>query len=329
MLDLITGYWTSQLVLVAARLGLADLLAAGPRTPAELAGAAAADPSAVHRILRALAGSGVFIERKGGRFALNPLASTLRSDHPASMRSFALMMVDGYNWQAWQELSYSARTGKPAFEHVHGVPAFRYLAEHPEDARIFGESMASISATENPAVAAAYDFSGFRTLVDVGGSHGHLLATILQRNRRLRGILFDQPHVLEQARRSPFVTAAGIAPRCELVAGDFLESVPPGADAYLMKYVLHDWDDDRCVTILSNCRRALASGGRVLVVDNVIPPGGGPHWGKRLDINMLVVTSGRERMKDEFRRLFARAGLRLDRVIPTACPLSIVEGAPA
>jgi len=325
MLDLIIGYWTSQLVHVAAKLKLADLLKDGAKTPAALARATGVDEQRLFRVMRALASVGVFKEGKDGRFALTPLAATLRGDRPDSMRDFALMMVERYNYDPWSRLIDAVREPRLPFHDVYGVPVFEYLAAHPEDAEIFGRSMTSISGTENPAVAAAYDFSRFEVLVDVGGSHGHLLSAILKKNRKLKGLLFDQPHVLEQARKAPYINAADVAGRIETRGGSFFESVP-AADAYIMKYILHDWDDDASVTILTQCRRALAPGGKVLVVDNVIPPGNGPHWGKLLDINMLALTGGRERTKDEFRQLFAKAGLKMTRVVPTACPLSIVEG---
>lgn len=329
MLDLIIGYWVSQLIHVAAKLGLADLLKGGPKSPAELARSAGADARALHRALRALASVGVFAERKDGRFALTPLAATLRSDRPDSMHAFAMMMVEDYNWEAWGDVLQSVKTGQTAFDRVHSMRIFDYLGKHPEKARIFGESMTSISGTENAAVVAACDFSKAGTVVDVGGSHGHLLAAILKANPRLKGILFDLPPVLEQARKAPYVSGREMAGRIELAPGDFFQSVPEGADAYIMKYILHDWDDDLCVEILENCRRAMAPNGRVLVVDTVIPSGNDPHWGKLLDINMLVGTGGRERTRSEFVQLFARAGLKLKRLISTACPLSIVEGVSA
>ena len=326
MLDLIIGYWVSQLVFVAVKLGLADLLKDGPKTSAELAASTGTHPSTLHRILRALASVGVFAEIGGGRFKLTPLAATLQSSVPHSMRDFALMMVDDYNWQVWQETLESARTGESSFPRVHGMKIFEYLEKHPEKGRVFAQSMTSLSGTENPAVAAVCDCSKVRTLVDVGGSQGHLLAEILRTNPRLKGVLFDLPRAVEQARKAPYLNAKGVAGRVELVAGDFFQSVPEGADAYMMKYILHDWDDTLSIKILKNCRRAMARGGRVLVVDTVIPRGNDPHWGKLLDINMLVATGGRERTAAEFRDLFARAGFKLKRIIPTSCPLSIVEG---
>lgn len=326
MLQLITGYWVSRAVFVFAKLGIADRLAAGPRTAADLAGDVRVDPRCLHRLLRMLAGSGVLASDRDGRFRLTPLGETLRSEVPDSMRGFAIMMVEDYNWDAWKGLGWSVETGQTAFEKVFGKRIFDYFDEHPADRKVFGESMASLSGTENPAVAAAYDFSKVQRIVDVGGSLGHLLATILRANPLLRGVLYDLPGVVAAARKDVHVTAAGVAERCELVQGDFFEKVPADADAYIMKYVLHDWEDERALAILRNCRKAMSEGGRVLAVDNVVAPGDAPHWGKMLDINMMVLGGGMERTEEEFRDLFARAGLRLVRVIPTDCPLSIVEG---
>jgi predicted O-methyltransferase YrrM len=329
MLQLITGYWVSRAVFVFAKLGIADRLAAGPRTAADLAGDLRVDPRCLDRLLRMLAGSGVLASDRDGRFRLTPLGETLRSEVPDSMRGFAVMMVEDYNWDAWKSLGWSVETGQTAFEKVFGKRIFDYFDEHPADRKVFGESMDSLSRTENPAVAAAYDFSKVQRIVDVGGSMGHLLATILRANPRLRGVLYDLPGVVAAARKDVHVTAAGVAERCELVQGDFFEKVPADADAYIMKYVLHDWEDERALAILRNCRKAMSEGGRVLAVDNVVAPGDAPQWGKMLDINMMVLTGGMERTEEEFRDLFARAGLRLVRVIPTACPLSIVEGVAA
>jgi hypothetical protein len=202
---------------------------------------------------------------------------------------------------------------------------FEYLERHPEDLAVFGESMTSISGTENPAIASAYPFSRIGTLVDIGGGHGSLLATILRANPKLHGVLFDQASVIARAQQDHHVTAAGISERCTLKSGNFFEEVPAGGDAYIMKYILHDWNDEQCVNILRNCRAAMNEKGRVLVVDNVIPPGNDPSWGKLLDIQMLII-GGRERTKKEFAAMFAEAGLKMTRVVPTPCALSIVEG---
>ncbi len=324
MLDLITSYWLSCAVHVAARLSIADHLKDGPKRVEDLAVASKSHAPTLFRLLRMLAGSGVFRERADGRFENSPLSDTLRADSPGSMRGFAVMMVDEYNVRPWTDLLRSVQTGESAFERVFGVRVFEHLARNPTQAQEFGESMTSLSQTEGPAVAAAYDFSAFSTLVDVGGGHGSLMGAILAKTPGLRGIVYDRPEVVDVARKQ--TSSSEIAGRCEFVAGSFFESVPTGADACIMKYILHDWEDELCVRILRNCREAMGTGGRVLVVDNVIPPGNDPHWGKKLDINMLVLTGGRERSEKEFAALFERSGFGLARVIPTACPLSIVEG---
>jgi hypothetical protein len=329
MLAHLTGYWISQLVFVAAKLGLADELARGPRSVAALARKVGADPSALHRVLRALASIGIFAESANGNFRLTPLAATLRSDAPGSLRNFASMIVEDYNWKAWQDLLGGVRRGDLPFTRVHGRPIFDYLRDHPDDDRLFSASMASLSGAENAAVARAIDFHRFGTLVDVGGAHGHLLAAVVGRHRRLRGILYDQPQVVAAAAASGFITDKKVAGRITVESGSFFDAVPAGADAYLMKYIIHDWNDDQCVQILTNCRLAMAGGGRVLVAEHVIRPGNAPDWGKMLDINMLVLTGGRERTKQEFATLFKRAGLRLLRVHKTAAALSLLEAAAA
>jgi hypothetical protein len=325
MVNLTTGHWVARLTYIAAKLKLADLLKSGPRTVGDLAKAAGVHAPALYRVLRALASVGVFAETKSERFKLTPLAATLRTDVPGSLRSFALMINEKYTWDAWEELLYGVETGGIPFHKAHGVLPFEYLEKHPEDLKVFGESMTSLSATENPAVAAAYKFSGFTTLVDIGGGHGSLLATILKANPKLKGVLFDQSSVIARAQKDQHVTAKGIAERCRLESGSFFETVPTRGDAYIMKYILHDWNDEQCVKILKNCRAAMNEKGKVLVVDTVILPGNDPGWGKLLDIQMLVI-GGRERTKKEFAAMFAQAGLRMTRVVPTQCPLSIVEG---
>ena len=325
MLNLTIGHFVSQLIHVAAKLRLADLLKDGPRTAEQLAAAADVQASALYRVLRALASVGVFAETKGRRFKLTPLAATLQTGVPGSMHGFALFINEKYMWDAWEQLIHGVKTDEVPFLKAHGVPVFEYLEKHTQDLQVFGEAMTSLSGTENPAIAAAYKFSGLRTLVDVGGGHGSLLATILKANPKLQGVLFDMPSTIAGAKKDRHVTAKGIAARCTLESGDFFESVPKGGDAYIMKYILHDWDDERSVKILANCRAAMNEKGRVLVVDNVIPPGNDPDWGKLLDIQMLVI-GGRERTKKEFGAMFAEAGLKLTRVVPTKCPLSIVEG---
>lgn len=326
MLGLISGYWVSQLVFVAAKLGVADVIAKhGPSTPAAIAKRVRAQAPLLGRVLRALASVGVFAEGPGGRFRLTPLAQTLRSDRLGSLHSFALMAIDDYNWQAWGGLADGVVTGDSPFEKRLGAPVFQWLQQHPDKERVFAASMASISGTENETIARAYPFSDFERLVDVGGAHGHLLAAILRRHKKLSGVLYDQPQVVVGAGKSGYLATPDLRRRSAAIGGDFFEAVPAGADGYVMKYIIHDWDDDRCVQILGNCRGVMDPKGRVLVVDHVIPPGNGASWGKLLDINMMVVPGGQERTRAQFRDLFARAGLRLKRVVPTGCPLSILE----
>jgi len=324
-LMLIQGYWISQLVYVAAELGLADELAKSPLTADALAKRVGADSGALARVLRALAGVGVFKADAKGCYRLTPLAQTLRSDHPASLRDFARMMIGDYNWRAWGGLLESVRDGKPAFDRVLGMPFFEYLQRSPEKERRFSASMASISAAENSAIANAYPFGELTRLVDVGGAHGHLLAAILRRHKKLRGVLYDQPQVVARAAERGFVSAPVVRDRIEVVGGDFFTSVPAGADGYLMKYILHDWDDARCVTILRLCRDAMAPGGRVLVADHMIPPGNAFDRSKLMDVNMFVLLTGKERTKAEFAELFAKAGLRLRRVVTPATTIKVLE----
>jgi hypothetical protein len=325
MLGLISGYWISQLVFVVAQLGVADELANGPLTPAALAKRVGAQPDALHRVLRALASVGVFAETADGRFRLTPTAATLRTGVPGSLRSFAQMIVAGHNQRGWQELLHTVRTGEVGFDRVHGMPYFPWLRAHPEEDRVFSESMASISGPENDAVARGYDFAKFDTLVDVGGAHGHLLAAILRRHKRLRGVLYDQPQVVAGAVASGFISAPEVAARCTVEGGDFFAGVPKSADAYLMKYIIHDWDDDRARTILRHCREAMRPDGRVLVVEHVIAKGNAPDWAKLLDVNMLALLTGRERTLEQFRTLFRSAGLRLRRAHATQSALRILE----
>jgi hypothetical protein len=329
LLLLINGYKVSQLVHVAAELGLADVLAKGPLRAEALAERVGADPTALRRVLRALASFGVFAEDAKGRWKLTPLAQSLRSDHPQSMRDFARMMIDDYNWDAWGGLLQGVRDGKPAFDRVHGMPFFDYLQRHPEKERVFAASMASISGSQNPGIAASYPFGELTTLVDVGGAHGHLLAAILRRHKKLKGVLYDQPQVVAGAAARGFIGAPGVRGRIEVIGGDFFESVPAGADGYLMKYILHDWNDERCARILGLCRDAMAPKGRVLAVESAITPRNRPDVGKLMDINMFVLLRGKERTREEFAALFASAGLKLRRVVPTGPPgvsVSVIEG---
>ena len=327
LLQFASGYFVTQSLHVAARLGIADLLAEGPLPSAELASRTGTDEPSLYRLLRCLAALGVFQETGSRTFALTPLAELLRAGVPGSMRAAVIMIGDPEHYRAWGELEHSVRTGEPAFDHAFGMGVFDYFERHPEAAAIFDQAMTDLTDAE--AIADGYDFSGLGTVVDVAGGHGSLLAAILRANPHLQGVLFDLPHVIERAKKPRFL-AGELAGRCRFEAGSFFETVPAGADAYVMKHIIHDWDDDHCLRILAHCRAALRPEGKLLVVDAVIPPGNEPHPGKMMDLNMLVMThGGRERTEEEFRSLFERAGFRLARVVPTRATVSFVEGVPA
>lgn len=328
VLQLITGKWVSQALYAVATLGVADRLKEGARDCKTLAAALQCDASSLYRVLRALSSIGIFVEDGQSRFGLTPLGETLRSDVPDSTRAFARWMGTPAGWSTWGDVVESVRTGGSAFERVHGEHGFEYLSKHPDEAAIFDEAMTNFSATLIPTLIASYDFSHFAKIVDVAGGRGHVLAGILKAHAGPRGILFDLPHVVEGTKR--FLEQAGVASRCEVVAGDFFQSVPDGCDAYLVKNVIHDWDDARCETLLKNCRRAIAKTGKLLVLEMVIPPGNAPFFGKLIDLEMLVMASGgRERTEAEYRALFERTGFKLSRIVPTMSPVSVVEGIPA
>ncbi len=328
LFQLLTGHYVSRAVYVAARLGIADLLAGGPRTAEELAGNAGAHGPSLRRLLRLLASRGVFSELEDGRFTLTPLSECLRSDSPSSSRPVALLFA-GPIMRAWDELLYSVQTGEVAFDRVFGMPAFRYMGEHPEDAATFNAAMTAASSVTAAGVPAAYDFSRHRTLVDIGGGHGVLLTSILKANPRLRGVLFELPFVAEGARKA--VEAAGLSGRCEVAAGDFFQAVPEGADAYILKSVIHDWDDARSVEILGHCRRAMAEDGKLLLVELVLPDridqSPRSQMGAGSDVNMLVNVGGRERTEADFRALFEASGFRLAAIRPVEnTMMSVLEG---
>ena len=325
-MNLTTGHWILQALFVAAKLGIADLLGDGPKSSAALAQAAGADARTLYRLLRALASVGVFAEDSNGDFALTPMAECLRTDDPGSIRPWVMVMGEPHNFQPWGELLHSVKTGQTAFDHIHGMGVFEYYAQNPEHGRMFDAAMTSFSAPEVSAVVAEYDFSGIGTLVDVAGGHGSFLSKILKEYPAMKGVLADVPAVIEGA-RSHF-HAVGVADRCEVVPIDFFESVPGGGDAYLMKHIIHDWDDERTGKILKNCHRAMAGNGKLLLVEMIIPPGNAPDFGKWLDVGMLVYTGGRERTASEYGDLLAGNGFRLTRIVPTQSSVSVIEAVP-
>ncbi len=328
LLELITGYWVSQAIFAAAKLGIADLLRDGPRSCDDLAADTGVLAGPLSRLLRALAGVGVFrgYEGRPGWFGLTPLANGLRSDVPDSQLAFALLQE--YQYRPWGEVLHSLATEETGFERVFGQPFFAYLADHPSAASVFNEAMADRTVEVADAVVDAYDFHRVGTLVDVGGGSGLLLTTILAAHPALHGLLYDLPPVVVAARQR--IAGAGLSGRCEARGGDFFASVPSDGDCYLLKWIIHDWDDDRAIDILAGCRQAMAPDDRVLVIEAVLSAGNEPTFSNWIDLTMLTVTGGRERTADEYRGLFSAAGLRLTRVIPTATEASsILEGARA
>jgi len=323
MMGLITGYWTSQAVGVVAQLGVADYLGDGPRTSAELARSVGADPSALYRVLRLLASIGVFAEVAPGSFGLTPLGETLRSDAPGSVRNFAITETAPGHWLPWGRLHEAVRSGRPMAREALGMELFDWYAQNPGEAGFFNAAMGNLSALAAGELVRVYDFSAVRTVADVGGAHGVLLAAVLRANPSARGILFDLPHVIATAGRA--IADEGLAERCELVSGDFFAAVPEGADLHLLKQIVHDWDDERATRLLRNCHHALNPGGTLLLVEMVIPLDNRPSPAQAMDLNMLVLLGGRERTEAEYRRLLGDAGFRLERVIPTHSPFGVIE----
>jgi hypothetical protein len=324
VLQMLTGKWISQSISVVASLGVADHLGDGPKTSEALAKLCGAQPRALHRVLRALCTVGIFAEDAEGRFGQTELSSALATDAPGSMRSMAIFFGDHPTWAAWGELEHSVRTGEPAFEKVLGTPYFKYLAAHPESSRHFNAAMTGFSIQEVAAIHEAFDFSSVETLVDVAGGQGALLSSTLIKNPNQKGILFDQPGVIEGARAG--IEREGLAGRCELIAGSFFESIPSGADGYMMKHILHDWNDADAIAILKNIHRAAAPGAKLFVIDAVIEPGNEPGFAKLMDLEMLVLyNGGRERTQRELVSLFEASGFELVRVVPTDSPASVIE----
>ena len=324
IMRLATAYRLSQMLRVVATLGIADLLADGPKACDELARLSGAHAASLYRALRALAGAGVFSEQPDRSFALNAPAEALRSDVPGSVRGYAIMQGEAWVWNAWGEALHAIRTGEPAFNHVYGMDLFAYLEGHAEAAATFNAGMTGRAASADIAVAQAYDFSGVNTIVDVGGGHGLLLSAILEVAPQVRGVLLDLPSVAAGARER--LVTGGLAYRSEVVGGDFFASLPTGGDCYILANVIHDWDDDRATAILRNCHAAMRSGTRVLIVEVVLPFGNEPHPGKIADLQMLIISGGRERTLDEYQSLLVDGGFAPGRVIPTATPVTIIEG---
>jgi precorrin-6B methylase 2 len=326
LMRMVNEYRVSQAICVAAMLGIADHIKDAKRSADELAGLTDTHPRALYRLLRALAAVGIFHEEEDGLFSLTSLGSALRFDAEHSAAPWAAFVGRPYYRKAWSDLLYSIQTGKNAFRHAHGKGVWEYRAEHPEESVIFGRAMGAFSKSVAAAVLAIYDFSPFSVILDVGGGQGSLLAEILAANPGTRGILLDRQHVVATA--APVMDAAGVADRCEIVSGDFLAAVPEGADALLLKWILHDWDDDTNIAILRNCRRAIRSGGKLLVLEAVLAPPNEGADAKFTDLNMLVAPDGQERTAAEFKSLLAMAGFEVSDIIEAGPHISIVEASP-
>lgn len=319
---MISGYQLAQLVHVAAVLRIADLLTLGPASVDDLATQTGANADRLYRVLRALAAVGVFDELEGRRFALNSMSEHLRADHPESLRPMSIFL-GGVSYRTWGELLYGVMSGETPAAKVLGMPGFAYLRSDSDAGEAFDATMAGITRGHTASIVEGYDFSRALTVVDVGGGRGVLLAAILKANPHLHGILFDQPNVVAAAPRT--FEEAGVSERCELVGGDFFRAVPPGGDIYILRSIIHDWDDMPATTILANCERAMAEDGKVLVIESVIDAGEQSVATKFLDVQMLVMTGGRERTVEEFEELLAASGLELGRVIPIGADGRIVE----
>lgn len=323
MMQHITGFWTSCCIYTAAKLDIADHLADQPRTARQLAEITHCHEAFLYRLLRALASNGIFSENENGEFSNTPLSATLQANVPGSMKAMAIAQL-GDHYTAWGNLLYSVKTGNIAFDHVEEMPVWKYYETHPDEGQNFMNAMTGLTGAVIMNVVPAYDFSVFNTIVDIGGGNGALLMGVLNAAPHARGIVFDEEYVVNETAKA--LAGKGYADRCSTQAGSFFEFVPEGADAYLMKLVLHDWNDQQSVQILNNVSKAMTASGKLLIIESVIPGGNTPHPGKFMDINMMVMTGGRERSEKEFADLLAQAQLKLTRVIPTHSPMfSIVE----
>jgi len=326
MLQIVQGFYLSRAVYVAAELRLADLVEERPKTAEELAETTQAHAPSLYRLLRALASVGIFSEDSERRFSLTPIAATLQSNKPGSLRELVMVEVAADHYPAWGELLHSVKTGEVAFHKVFGMDAWEHRARNREHGQLFDDAMASFGNVVNQTVIHSYDFSPFSSVVDVGGGDASFLADLLDVQHGIRGVLFDLPQVAPGARKK--LNDRGLESRCEVVEGNFLESVPEGADAYFMKWIIHDWDDGDSVALLENCRRAMGKESRLLIVEAIIPPANEPSFHKFMDLNMLVMLGGRERTEDEYRSLLDSSGFILSGITPTQTEMNVIEAIP-
>lgn len=326
VMSLLNGYRLSQAVSVATRLGIPDLLADGPKTPEQLAALTSAKADRLYQLLRTSASRGVFTEDEAGRFSNTPMSECLRTGVAGPARTTALLLGEVF-YPIFSELMHSVKTGTPAFDRMFGQPFFDYVATKPELGQLFDAHMTTLYERQMQPLVDAYDFSAVGRILDVGGGRGTVIRTLLARIPDLECGLFDLPGVAERARQG--LAADGLSDRCTVESGSFFKAVPPGYDTYLLKHVLHDWDDAQCTIILESVRRAIAKAGRLLVLEQIVPDGNEPAMSKEWDIAMLALLAGRERKESEYRRLLARAGFELTRVVPTKSDLSVMEARPA
>ena len=319
----ITANWISQAIYVACKLEIADRLAGGPCSIDDLATACDCDADSLFRVLRALSSIGIFEETQDRCFGLTSQAEYLKTDSSESLRPLALLMGSEI-YHTFGHLLHSVKTGEIAFDAVYGQPYFDYLSDHPEAAAVFDAAMSSSHGHKSEAIIDAYNFSDFPLIADIGGGNGSTLAAILERNPNSRGVLFDLPHVVERARQQ--FESCGLAERCSFVGGNFFDSIPAGADLYLLRHILHDWNDERAQQILTNCANAMSRDSHLVAVDGVIPPGNDPMGTKLLDLTMMLIPGGRERTKVEFQTIYEKAGLKLERILPTQHEISLIEG---
>jgi AcrR family transcriptional regulator len=321
--EIVSGFWLSRSLQVYATLGIADQLATGPKSAGDLAAAAGADPESLYRLLRALASAGVLTELPGRQFEAGAISEILRKDQPGSLRSTVMTELGLVHYTSWSHLLDSVRTGGIAFDNTFGMNAWEYMQQNPHLAAIFDDSMTKVTEVLQGAIARAYDFSPFRKIVDVGGGQGRLLSDILSANPAARGILADRAQVIEEAQT--VLAGHPARPRIQLVPTDFFHSVPAGGDLYTLKWIIHDWAQEPATLILRNIRNAMAPGAKVVLIETVLPEANTRHFGPFMDLNMLVMTGGRERRGNEYADLFAQAGLRLTRIIPTESVVCLIE----
>lgn len=326
LLELASGFMATHSLYAAAKLGIADVLANGPLSAEDVAAELGSDPDATRRLLRACATFGVFREDPAGRFGPTPLAQGLRSGTADSMLPVILMLGDPAYQRPWGQLAFTVETGRPAADVVHGMPMWDYLDEDPDFAATFNDAMTRLSALDWPTVDAAYDFTAYSTIADIGGGHGQLLALMLGAAASAKGVLQEREALVADAEEH--LRGAGVLARCRIEAGSFFETAPSDCDLYVMRRVVHDFDDDRAVAILANVRRHMPRGATLLLMESVVPPGNSPDFAKTLDLDMMIFVGGRERTEREFATLLDRAGFRMTRIVPTISTISLIEAVP-